>query len=162
MQESGLPELIPPICLSALWGQDTALVIDHTLSSSVLTIGSGCSLEAARLNRYCSPSWVPLRLRDSYSEESLMTVTFLFTDMAGNTLFLTYNILIKLSSFSFFMISIAALTLLIHEKIRLTNQRKETRQHLSFILLKSFGQRRLWPHTLPLLRGHSSIFVLIS
>ena len=32
----------------------------HILSSSVLTVGSGCSLMAARLHRYFLPSWVTL------------------------------------------------------------------------------------------------------
>ena len=49
MQEAGLTEIIPLICISAIWGQYP--VIFHILSSSVLTIGSGCSLVAARSSR---------------------------------------------------------------------------------------------------------------
>ena len=40
----------------------------HILSSSVLTIGSGCSLLTAGLCKNSSPSWVPLGLRDSHME----------------------------------------------------------------------------------------------
>ena len=38
------------------------------LSSSVFTIGSGCSLVAARMHRYCSPFWLFLGLRNSHFE----------------------------------------------------------------------------------------------
>ena len=47
MQESGLIEITPFIYISAIWGQYP--VIFHILSSSVLTMGSGCSVMAARL-----------------------------------------------------------------------------------------------------------------
>ena len=44
-------------------------------------------------HRYSSPSWVPLRLRNSlWRLQSLMTVTSLFTDMAENTPFLTQKL----------------------------------------------------------------------
>ena len=39
--------------------------VSHILSSSVLTVGSGCSLVAARSIRYSPPSWLPLGLRNS-------------------------------------------------------------------------------------------------
>ena len=45
------------------------------------------------LDPRCSPSWVPLRLRNSlWRLQSLMTVTSLFTDTAGNTPFLTQKL----------------------------------------------------------------------
>ena len=46
VQESGLPEIIPFICISAIWGQYP--MIFHFLSSSGLPVGSGCSLMADR------------------------------------------------------------------------------------------------------------------
>lgn len=57
----------------------------------MLTVGSGCSLKLPDLRRrYPSPFSVPLGLTGSYGEpEPLMTVPRLFTDVAGNSLFLS-------------------------------------------------------------------------
>ena len=46
MQESGLTEIIPFIYISTIWGPYP--VFFHILSSSVLTLGSSCSLMAAQ------------------------------------------------------------------------------------------------------------------
>ena len=57
MRESALIEIMPFICISPTWGQCPALF--HVLSSSVLTIGTGSRLTAARwhilsLSWYCA------------------------------------------------------------------------------------------------------------
>ena len=81
LHKSGLTEIIPFTCISAIWGQYS--VIFHILSSSVLTIRSGFSLASAgsqvlfsflgafRTHRFIF-GWL----------ESLMTVASLFTDTA--------------------------------------------------------------------------------
>ena len=48
--ESGLTEIIPFLCISAVWGQHPAVF--HILTFSVLIAGSGGSLMAARWCRY--------------------------------------------------------------------------------------------------------------
>ena len=58
MQESGLTEIIPFICISATLGP---YPVSSLMSSSVLTAGRGYSLVTARLCRYSSPSRVPQR-----------------------------------------------------------------------------------------------------
>ena len=50
MLESGLTEIIPFLCISAVWSQYPAIF--HILTFSVLIVGSGCSLMAARWYRY--------------------------------------------------------------------------------------------------------------
>ena len=43
-----------------------ASCVFHILSSSVLIVGSSCSLMAASLHRYSSPSWMLLGLKNSH------------------------------------------------------------------------------------------------
>ena len=84
MQESGLIEIIPFICISAIWASILCF-------SSVLTVGSGCSLMAARSQvLFCF--LVPLRAQKFTfgGSKLLMTVTSLFTDMTGILHFSTY------------------------------------------------------------------------
>ena len=45
MQESGLTEIIPLVCVSAVWGKDSVFT---SQVSSGFTVGSGCSLITAR------------------------------------------------------------------------------------------------------------------
>ena len=89
MQESGLTEIIPFICISAIWGQYP--VFFHILpKSSVLTRGSSCSLMATRQQVLFSfLSALQAQKFMFGGPELLMVVTSLFIDMAGNTPFLS-------------------------------------------------------------------------
>ena len=87
MQESRLTEIIPFICISATWGQHPAFFI------------SLVPLSEWRQHDSCWISGILLFHGCPGGLESLMTVTFLFIDMAGNTPFLTIYIL-----FSFILI----------------------------------------------------------
>ena len=83
-QESGLTGIIPFVCISAIWANIPCF-------SSVLTVGSGCSLMAARSQvLFCF--LVPLRAQKFTfgGSKLLMTVTSLFTGMAGILHFSTY------------------------------------------------------------------------
>ena len=78
----GLTEIFPFIHISAIWGPISCIF--YTMSSSVLTIGSGCSLQvlfsflgALRAQKFTFGR-----------PESPITVTSLFTDTAGKTPFL--------------------------------------------------------------------------
>jgi len=62
MQASGLTEVIPLICTSAIWDQ---YLVFTSWASWGLRVGSGCSLMAAR--RQVFPSWVPRGLTSSLS-----------------------------------------------------------------------------------------------
>ena len=81
MQESGLTEIIPLVCISAIWSQYP--VIFHILSSLVLTIGSGCSLVTARSSRQFFSS-VSIRMAGITDDCNIS-----FIDMATNIPFLT-------------------------------------------------------------------------
>ena len=87
MQESGLTEIIPFIFIAATL--ESVFSVFHILSSSGLTIGSGYSLMAARSQVFFF-FLSALRTQEFTFEglEFLITVISLFTDMAGNTLFL--------------------------------------------------------------------------
>ena len=72
IQESGLTEIIPFMCISAAWGQHTAFVLSAHLMDFLQP--HGCHTTGIVL----LPDW-PRGL------ESLMTVASLFIDKAGNT-----------------------------------------------------------------------------
>jgi len=57
MRESELTEIIPFIYISAIWA---GILYFHILSSSGLTVGSGCGPKAARSCGYSS--WAPWRI----------------------------------------------------------------------------------------------------
>ena len=81
MQESGLTVIIPFICISAAWGQ--YLTFLH-----ILSLPQGVA--AARWQVLFSiPGALSARKFTFGGLESLMTMTSLLTDMAGNTPFLT-------------------------------------------------------------------------
>ena len=61
MQEPGLTDIIPFICISALWA---SMLHFFTSWASVLTTGSGCSHGC----QITSASWVPSGLRNSHLE----------------------------------------------------------------------------------------------
>ena len=88
IQESGLTEIILS-CTSQLSAQVSCVC--YSLSSSVLSLGSGCSLMATMLQVFSF--LISLRAQDFTfgGLELLMTVTSLFTDIAGNTPFLTFT-----------------------------------------------------------------------
>ena len=86
--ESGLPEIILSYA-PQLSGQVS--YVFHILSSSVLSLGSGCSLMAAMLQVFSFPISLGAQELTLGGLESLMTVTSLFTDIAGNTPFLTFT-----------------------------------------------------------------------
>ena len=71
MQEAWLTEIIPLICTLAIWGQYS---VSKSWVSWVLTIGSGCSLMAARWQVFF-PSWVPSGLASSPSVVAVITKT---------------------------------------------------------------------------------------
>ena len=89
MQESGLTEIIPFICISAIWGQHPAFFTSCT--SLRLTVGSGCGLTAGRWQVFFSFLSALGAQQLILELQLLMTVTSLFTEMAGNTSFLTCN-----------------------------------------------------------------------
>ena len=69
MQESGLTEVIPFTCTSAVWGH---CPLFSPLSSSGLTVGSGCSL-MANIGQVFFPSWVPSGATSSPSTVAAIT-----------------------------------------------------------------------------------------
>ena len=82
MQESGFTEIIPFICISAIWGQYP--VIFHFLNTSGLLIGSGCGLTADRSQVLFSFLGALRAQKFTFGgQESLMAVACLFTDMVG-------------------------------------------------------------------------------
>ena len=87
MQESGLIETILLICTSAIWGQYPVFIF------SGLTIGSGCSLMAARWQVFFSflsflrAHWFTLEGCNQWQLWDL-----LFTNMVGNIPFLNHII----------------------------------------------------------------------
>ena len=74
MQVSGLTEIIRFICISAIWGHILFFLSAHQREQLQ---PNGCPAAGIIFLPGC-PEWL----------ESLMTVTFLFIDMAGNTPFL--------------------------------------------------------------------------
>ena len=81
VQESGLTEIIPFICISPIGGQ--YLVFIHILSSSEFTIGSGCSLMA--VGSLVLFSFLGLLRAQKFTFgglQLLMTVTSLFANLA--------------------------------------------------------------------------------
>ena len=88
MQESGLTEIIPFICISAI-------LVQHLVCFLVLNSLGAHLLEWLQSDGWYSfPSWVPLGLTSSHwGVALLMTVTSLFIDTAGNTSFLSDKIL---------------------------------------------------------------------
>ena len=87
MQESWLPEIIPLICTSAIWGQypDTSWV------SSGLTAGSGCSPMAARWQVFFSAlSFLRAHQLTLEGYNHWWLWHPLFIDMAGNIPFIMY------------------------------------------------------------------------
>ena len=70
------PDVFSFICMSAILGP-VSCVFFHIMSSSVLTIRSGCSLGASRLHRYASPSWAPWRAGIPGNCDILLTPVFL-------------------------------------------------------------------------------------
>ena len=85
-QESRLIEIIPFICISAILGPVSCVF--HILSSVGLTIRSGCNLIAVRLQVFSFLSALRAQEFTFRRLGLLMTVTFLFTYMAGNSPFL--------------------------------------------------------------------------
>ena len=63
----------------------------HILSSSVLIIRSGCSLGAARLHRYSSPSWASWRAGIAGNCDFLLTPVFLPGKSHGQRSLADYN-----------------------------------------------------------------------
>ena len=89
MEESGVTEIIPFICMSAILGQYTVLLTSPAPWG--FTIGSGCSPIAVRSQGFFSLPQCPQGSRTHAGGlQSLMTVTSLFTDMPGNIPFLSF------------------------------------------------------------------------
>ena len=63
MQVSGLTEIIPFICISAVWGQPPASWFFY-IPRSLFTVGKTRKLD----ERHCSPLWALSGLRDSHLE----------------------------------------------------------------------------------------------
>ena len=84
MQESGLTEIVPLIFTFSYLGPISCIF--HILSFSGLTVASGYSLLAAGGQVFFS--FLSSLRAHIGGLQSLMTVTFLFTDMAGDILFL--------------------------------------------------------------------------
>ena len=74
MQGSGLTEIIPLICTSAIWGQHGLFT---TWAPWRLTMGSGCSLMAAR-GQVFFPSRVPSGLTSSPSMLVVTVISFVY------------------------------------------------------------------------------------
>ena len=87
VKESGLTEIILFICPSAVWG--VVSCVFRCLSSLELIVGSGCSLTAAWLQILFFFLGACRRRNSHFRPESLMGMTSLFTDVAGNTPFFT-------------------------------------------------------------------------
>lgn len=89
MQESGLTEVIPLICASAVWGQFSVFQIVSFLSLG-LTVGTGYSPTAAAWQTLFS-FLISFRthLHTLKGCSCWWLVTSLYTYMAGNTLFLS-------------------------------------------------------------------------
>ena len=105
MKESGLTELIPFICISAIWGLYPFFFFFNFVASLV-TVGSGGSWQLLDC-RHCSPFWGPSRLRNSFGGQNLkpMPVTSLFIDVAGDipfhTLFLLWLLHVRHDSVTY-------------------------------------------------------------
>ena len=110
MQESGFTDIIPFAPVSAIWGQ--YLFLSHP---ELLRARSREWLQSAGSSRSTSPSWVPLGSgTHGGGLDSLMTVTSLFTDMAGNSPFLTnIHITIKFDIFQYSTAVLSAVSLVI-------------------------------------------------
>ena len=79
MQKSGLTEIIPFICISAIWGQYPAFLHPEVFRAHV---ESGCRLMAAGSQVLFSFLVVLRAQKFTFGgPKSLMTVTPLFTDM---------------------------------------------------------------------------------
>ena len=88
MQESGLTEIIPSLCISAIWRQHPAIWF-FTLYSSSLVVGSGDSSHM-QLDGYQIADIVLFGLRNSHLEgQNPWWLISFFIDMAENTPFLT-------------------------------------------------------------------------
>ena len=100
MQESELTKIISLTCTSATWGQYLVFSLPEFLSGFI--IRRGCSLKAARWQVFfvLLAEFPPGSLLGEWLQ-SLMTVTSLVTDRAGNILFLKTIDQLK-SSFQFF------------------------------------------------------------
>ena len=104
MKESGLTELIPFICISAIWGLYPFFFFNFV--ASLVTVGSGGSWQLLDC-RHCSPFWGPSRLRNSFGGQNLkpMPVTSLFIDVAGDipfhTLFLLWLLHVRHDSVTY-------------------------------------------------------------
>ena len=83
MQESGLKEIIPFKCLSAIWGQRPA-----ALPRASVLLRGGCSLMAVRQQTLFFLGTLHAQKFTFGGPESLIAVTSLFIDTAGNTPFL--------------------------------------------------------------------------
>ena len=87
MQESGLMEIIPFMCLSAIWGQLCAF-FSHAPAAQC-SLRSGSSLIAVRQQTLFFLGTLHTQKFAFGGPELLMAVTSLFIDMAGNTPFLS-------------------------------------------------------------------------
>lgn len=83
MQESGSPEVTPFTCTPALWGQSPELQGAPRRESSLQP--GGCQVAGIALLPQC-PQDSEIHFWRAWS---LMTVASVFTEMAGNTHFLT-------------------------------------------------------------------------
>ena len=80
MQESGLTEIIPFICISAIWGQYPAFSLSAHPQGAAAGLQVLFFLGALGAQKFTFGG-----------PESRMTVTSLFTDIAGNTPFPKWN-----------------------------------------------------------------------
>ena len=85
MRESGLTEIIPFKCLSAIWGQ-RPVFFSH-LSGPQCSVRRGCSSIAVRQQTFFFLGTLHTQKFTFGGPESLMVVTSLFIDTAGNTPF---------------------------------------------------------------------------
>ena len=94
MQESGLTDIIPLMCISAVWGQYS--VFWHPECPQELTVSRGCSLTAARWHVFfCFLSSLRAHQFTVGSGCNLRWWCHsLFTDIAGNIPFITFNNLV--------------------------------------------------------------------
>ena len=89
MRESGLTEIIPFKCLSAIWGQ-RPVFFSH-LSGPQCSVRRGCSSIAVRQQTFFFLGTLHTQKFTFGGPESLMVVTSLFIDTAGNTPFLSWD-----------------------------------------------------------------------
>ena len=83
MQESGLTEITPFICISAIWSQRPVIWFFTSLLSSSLT-ERVAQLQSCRLCFFLGTLWTQQHV---WRAESLMAMTSLFIHMSGNTAF---------------------------------------------------------------------------